>query len=167
PLPPYTYVPRHGPHPIRDPAGHSHGIAPQPSFPLTAENWPQSRLYLRGFDLFNAGFYWESHEAWEEAWIACGRRGTTADFLKGLIKLAAAGVKLREQNRTGVHRHVRRARELFADVRAATGDAPEFLGISFSLLERAAAGLETAPHTLPPTAPPRSLLPFPVAPNRI
>ena len=40
--------------------------------------------------------YWEAHEAWEELWHACGRMGPTADFLRGLIKLAAAGVKVRE-----------------------------------------------------------------------
>jgi hypothetical protein len=51
------------------------------------------RAYLRGIDLFNFGYWWESHEAWEGLWRACGRRGPAADFLKGLIKLAAAGVK--------------------------------------------------------------------------
>ncbi|QDU37314.1 hypothetical protein Mal4_16240 [Maioricimonas rarisocia] len=166
PLPPYTFVPGHAPHPIRDPAGHSFGTEPEPASPLTADNWPHSRPYLRGFDLFNAGFYWEAHETWEGAWIACGRRGTTADFLKGLIKLAAAGVKLREQNRTGAHRHVRRARELFSHVRANANDSPEFLGLSFDQLERAATALETAPSELPPTAPPTPLLPFTVVPIR-
>ena len=67
-----------------------------------------------GVDLFNHGYYWEAHEVWEGLWHACGRKGTLADFLKGLIRLAAAGVKAREGNPTGVIRHARRAEELFS-----------------------------------------------------
>lgn len=51
-------------------------------------------MYLRGIDLFNHGFYWESHEAWEAVWISAGRRGSVADFLKALIKVAAAASAL-------------------------------------------------------------------------
>ena len=36
----------------------------------------------------------KSHVAWESLWMACGRKGAVADFLKGLIKLAAAGVNV-------------------------------------------------------------------------
>jgi predicted metal-dependent hydrolase len=69
---------------------------------------------LAAIDLFNHGYYWEAHEAWESLWLGCGRTGVTADFLKGLIKLAAAGVKARERRTEGVLRHARRAAELFA-----------------------------------------------------
>jgi hypothetical protein len=89
------------------------------------DNWRGSEAYLYGLDLFNAGFYWEAHEAWEGLWHACGRRGTTADFLKGLIKLAAAGVKHREGQPRGVASHACRAADLF---RAAGADP--FLGLS-------------------------------------
>jgi hypothetical protein len=41
-----------------------------------------------------------------------------ADYLKGLIKLAAAGVKAREGQPVGVKRHARRAAELFQSVSA-------------------------------------------------
>jgi len=75
--------------------------------------WRVSSDYLFGIDLFNHGFYWEAHEIWEQLWIACGRSGQEADFLKGLIKLAAAGVKVREGRPIGVQRHASRARELF------------------------------------------------------
>jgi len=68
---------------------------------------------LYGVDLFNHGYYWEAHESWEVLWLACGRSGRTAGFLKGLIKLAAAGVKARENNPRGMQRHGRRAAELF------------------------------------------------------
>lgn len=41
---------------------------------------------------YNAGDFWEAHEAWEEAWHAlrAAGRGDDADFLQGLILVAAA-----------------------------------------------------------------------------
>jgi predicted metal-dependent hydrolase len=116
PFPPYTFVPGKAPHPVSDPAGHSFGHTPEPVEPLTADNWRQNRAYLFAIDLFNAGFYWEAHEAWESLWHAAGRKGTTADFLKGLIHLAAAGVKHLEGRPKGVQSHARRAAELIRGV---------------------------------------------------
>jgi len=125
PLPPYSYVPGLLPHPISDPAGHSYGLhlispgevqhGPVASVSLVS-GWRVSSDYLFGIDLFNHGFYWEAHEAWEQLWIACGRSGREADFVKGLIKLAAAGVKVREGRPIGVQRHASRAHELFQSV---------------------------------------------------
>ena len=45
-------------------------------------------LLLRGADLFNAGLFWEAHEAWEEAWTP-DRHGPDRGFYKGLIQVAA------------------------------------------------------------------------------
>jgi hypothetical protein len=115
-FPPYTYVPGRSPHPVSNPAGHMFGHElPKPP-PLDPTNWRASETYLYGIDLFNHGFYWEAHETWESLWHAAGRRGVIADFLKGLIKLAAAGVKQSEGNAAGVDRHLKRAVELFAGV---------------------------------------------------
>lgn len=110
-FPPYTYVPGRTPHPISDPAGHMHGDEPEPA-DLDVENWQTCTAYLRGIDLFNHGYYWEAHESWEALWHAAGRQGPIADFLKGLIKLAAAGVKSREGSATGQERHAHRAAAL-------------------------------------------------------
>jgi predicted metal-dependent hydrolase len=113
PLPPYTYVPGRSAHPSSDPAGHQFGQPPERAATLDEASWQTNRTYHYGIDLFNHGYYWEAHEAWEGLWHACGRRGTTADFLKGLIKLAAAGVKLREDNPRGVRTHAANAATLF------------------------------------------------------
>ena len=78
-----------------------------------------SPQFLRGVALFNAGYYWEAHEVWEGLWHAYGRRGVLADVIKALIKLAAAGVKVREGQEHGVRIHARRAAELFASARSA------------------------------------------------
>ncbi|MCB9883670.1 MAG: DUF309 domain-containing protein [Planctomycetes bacterium] len=48
------------------------------------------RDWLRGVDLFNHGFFWESHEAWEGLWRAQGRGDRRRLFLQGLIQTAAA-----------------------------------------------------------------------------
>ncbi|OAI41171.1 hypothetical protein AYO40_03770 [Planctomycetaceae bacterium SCGC AG-212-D15] len=112
PFPPYTFVPGVGPHPRSDPRGHSHGESPESAAPVDADDWRSSRAYLRGIDLFNHGYYWEAHEVWEMLWLAHGRKGAIADFLKALIQLAAAGVKAKEGIAEGVRRHALRAAEL-------------------------------------------------------
>jgi uncharacterized protein len=111
-LPPYSYVPGQHPHPTSDPDGHSYGHAPERAEPMSDANWRHNETWLWAIDLFNHGFYWEAHEAWEGLWHAAGRRGPTADFLKGLIKLAAAGVKAHEGRPEGVKLHAARAAEL-------------------------------------------------------
>ncbi len=116
PLPPYSYVPGKLPHPIRDERGHSYGQVEPPCPRPTSDDWQRCEPYLWGFDLFNHGYYWEAHETWEAVWHACGRTGTMADLVKGLIKLAAAGVKAREGSSEGVRRHLHRAAELFENV---------------------------------------------------
>jgi hypothetical protein len=113
PLPPYSYVPGRFPHPVSDPSGHRFGEPAEKPPPLDPDYWEESRAYLYGIDLFNHGYYWEAHEAWEGLWHACGRLGPVADFLKGLIKLAAAGVKVREGKPHGVASHAARAQEIF------------------------------------------------------
>ena len=113
PLPEYTHIPGITPHPLGDPRGHSfgkvHAVYPVPNW----QDLPECELFQVGRRLFNAGYYWEAHEAWEGVWIAAGRSGLVADFVKGLIKLAAAGVKLREDSAIGAQRHLARAEELF------------------------------------------------------
>lgn len=116
PFPGYAYIPGRFPHPTRDPKGHSYGKGLEHIPPPDPDHWEQCRLYLYGIDLFNHGYYYEAHEAWEAVWRACGLKGTTADFLKGLIKLAAAGVKARQGRAQQVRVHVKRAKELFRGV---------------------------------------------------
>lgn len=112
PLPPYSYVPGMHAHPISHPAGHSYQIPPPPS--AAVADLRACETFSYAIDLFNRGFYWEAHEAWETVWNELGRTGETADAIKGLIKLAAAGVKAREATPLGVARHAARALELLS-----------------------------------------------------
>ncbi len=118
PLPPYSYVPGRFPHPVSDPAGHLYG-KPLDRPPCPDPNgWRESIAYLYGVDLFNLGYYWEAHEVWEGLWRACGRTGPTADFFRGLIKLAAAGVKVRQGVPAGVASHAARAATAFRRIKS-------------------------------------------------
>ena len=129
-FPPYTFVPGRTPHPIRDPAGHLFGQAPELPPSLDPAHWQDNRAYLHGVDLFNHGYYWEAHELWEGLWRAAGRMGLLADFLKGLIKLAAAGVKVRQEQPRGIVSHAARATELFHNTAQRLGDADAvYLGL--------------------------------------
>jgi hypothetical protein len=133
PFPPYTFVPGRAPHPKSDPAGHSFGIEAGAVAPLDPQRWRESKAYLYGLDLFNAQFFWEAHEQLEGLWLACGRRGMVADFLKGLIKLAAAGVKHLQGRPDGVRSHASRAAELWRGV-----EMEVFLGLRLADLVRLA-----------------------------
>jgi predicted metal-dependent hydrolase len=120
-LPPYAYLPRRFPHPTRDPDGHLHGHTAPPLPPFDPLAWHVCVPYLYGIDLFNHGYYWEAHEAWETVWHACGRQGLTADYLKGLIRLAGAGFKVRLGAVSGRRRLAAGAVRLFAGTAAGLG----------------------------------------------
>ncbi len=151
-LPPYTYVPGGPwPHPNRSKGAASDPI-PQPHGDVAG-----SPLFRRGVELFDAGYYWEAHEAWEVLWHAAGRRGPTADVLRGLIKLAAAGIKVRERREPGVRTHARRAAECFASARRQGGTHQ--LGLDLDVwIERALA----SPRARPPI-PDRPMRPSPAS----
>ena len=145
-FPPYAFVPGKHPHPVTDSRGHSFGhshVAPDP----LDSYWPRNSIeFLSAVDLFNAGYYWEAHEAWEGLWIAAGRKGEIADFLKSLIKLAAAGVKAREGQINGVQRHARRAVELLELIHTARpADHANFCGLNLNDLILGARTLADQP----------------------
>jgi predicted metal-dependent hydrolase len=133
PFPPYSYVPGRHPHPLSDLAGHGHGRDRPPAECPNPEAPFANRPLLHGIDLFNHGYYWEAHEEWEALWHACQRQGPLADFLKGLIKLAAAGVKLRENRPAGVRRHAARAEQLF-EASLAAARAGRYCGLDVNRL---------------------------------
>jgi len=159
-LPPYSYVPGHDwPHPVNDPGGHlcvaqdqAHAPPISPGVLETLPTEPPARRlalaamlaansrWRYAVDLFNGGWYWEAHEAWESFWNALGRTTSEAQLVQGLIHLAAACVKVREGKPNGVARHTRRARELLGELTAARpGDA---LGLAPESVTAVVAELE-------------------------
>ncbi len=95
PLPAYRFVAGLHPHPTRDPRGHSYGRRAAAAAPTAwqPDQWPALGPWLYGVDLFNAHFFWEAHEAWEELWASTKREALAGRLLQGLIQIAAALVK--------------------------------------------------------------------------
>jgi hypothetical protein len=114
-VPGYTPDPRRQPGPgPREPAYTVEVLDPR-------DVWRCDR-YLFGIDLWNHGYYWEAHEAWEGLWHTAGRTGAVGALLKGLIRLAAAGVKVRQGNPESVGSHGEGARLQFRNAQAACGE---------------------------------------------
>ena len=127
-LPPYTYVPGHWPHPTRDADGHSVELEAGTPTNLDLRDWESCNNYRRGIQLFNHGYYWEAHEAWEGIWRLNKKSGPQAQLLQGLIKVAAAGIKIRQG-------HAKAARSLL------TQSAKHFQRVMEKHLEKFAGGL--------------------------
>ena len=68
--------------------------------------------YLRGIELFNAGRFFESHEALEEIWMKS--EGAERELLHALIQSAAALHHLQRGNLKGASGVYRRARRKLA-----------------------------------------------------
>jgi hypothetical protein len=102
PLPATRFTPGTGmPHPVNDLRGFLYGVAPDDQPVLPATLWREQAAYLWGVDLFNAGYDWEAHEAWENLWRDAADPSQKL-FLHALIQLAAALLKRRMKNRRGL-----------------------------------------------------------------
>jgi hypothetical protein len=76
---------------------------------------PPEVAFLRGIDLYHAGYLWEAHEQWECTWRA-SRDETDRHFLQGLVQIAASVLKARMGNAEGAKKLARKAREHLAHV---------------------------------------------------
>jgi uncharacterized protein len=56
-------------------------------------------LLQLGIDLYNAGHYWNAHEAWEEVWLDSER--PLRSFYQGLIQVTAAFVHVTRKEQPG------------------------------------------------------------------
>lgn len=104
PFPPYPFLPGRDPHPVRDPKGHSYGQEEPPRAYMEPERWRENEDYLFGVDLYNHGYLWEAHEAWEGIWHPSKHDAVQADHLQGLIQCAAACLKVRMGQPRGLAR---------------------------------------------------------------
>lgn len=127
PFPPYVFIPGKNPHPKKA-GGHMEGMG-DPIVPPLDTDHPEKDQTLRfSLDLYNHGYFWESHVYFEALWNAHGRVGPVADFLKAMIKLGAAGVKNQLGEKKNARDHFERALELLQSLEVDT-----FLG--FDILE--------------------------------
>ena len=129
-FPRYAFLPGRDPHPTRDPAGHSYGQPEERPRRLAAERWSESTPYLWGADLYNHGYLWEAHEAWEGLGHAAKQDRIQALFLQGLIQCAAAWLKIPMGQPRGVERLSALALEKLEEVGRREG--PHYMGVDLT-----------------------------------
>ncbi len=140
-FPPYAFLPGRDPHPTRDSKGHSYSEEPEPvEIHIDSDLWRTNVPFLYGVDLYNHGYLWEAHEAWESIWHPAKHDEQMANFLQGLIQCAAACLKIRmnqpagltKLSDLGLGRLERTAKEvgptfMGVDLIAFTGEMSEFV----------------------------------------
>jgi hypothetical protein len=138
-FPSYAYLPGRDPHPTRDPRGHSHesargGEEHEVGY-LVADLWRENEEYLFGVDLYNHGFLWEAHEAWESLWHAAKHDADQALFLQGLIQCSAASLKIPMQQPNGLAKLAEIGTGRLEKVARAAG--PKYMGLDVPAFVRA------------------------------
>lgn len=88
---------------------------------------PAALLQL-GVDLYNAGHYWNAHEAWEEVWLESER--DMRNFYQGLIQVTASFVHLTRNEYPGS------VRLLDSGLRKLERYAGDFMGVDLASLVR-------------------------------
>lgn len=147
PLPPYRFIPGEGPHPTRDPVGHSHGVQASPLAPWQPEEWRGLEEWLWAVDLFNNGYWWESHEALEALWHAAGRTTPAARFAQSLVHLSAACLNRRRGHDEASRRQAARA---VRGLRAARAIGTVVMGLDVEALAADVVRSFSAPGEAPP-----------------
>lgn len=127
PFPEYIFIPGKNPHPKKL-GGHMEGEEDPIALVINLSHPNENDFFRYAIDLFNFGYFWESHVYFEALWNAHQRTGDVADLMKAMIKLGAAGVKILIGENLRAEEHRDRARELFEIVRAHQGD--QYLGIN-------------------------------------
>lgn len=135
PFPPYRFVPGLNPHPTGQKTGHSFGHPPEPLTHLDPSRWMENENYLFGVDLYHQGFFWESHEVWEQLWHLVNKSGIEGQFLQGLIQNSAAQLKLHLVSTHGASHLSREAyrRLSFVMDRFPAASPVEFMGLDLIL----------------------------------
>jgi uncharacterized protein len=127
-LPGHAFIPGRTPKPAE---------GSQPAQYLSADRWQDNQAYLWGVDLYNHGFAWEAHEAWEGLWQAAKHDATQATFLQGLIQCAAARVKLSMGDVAATQRLLERGLARLSKVQEQHGERYMGLDLSRYLTEHA------------------------------
>lgn len=147
-LPPYRFVPGETPRP-----GPAADPPARPPNGWDPSDWRAIEGWLWAVDLFNHGYWWESHEALEELWHAAGRTTPAARFVQALIHLSAACLNRRRGHWEAARRQAARAA---LGLRAARPLGPIVMGID---VESLAVDVSRA-FSDPGNAPPRLELDF-------
>jgi hypothetical protein len=144
PLPRYRFVPGRSPHPRRDRQGHSYGHPEPRAERVEAAAWRSSRAYLFGIDLYNLGYFWESHEMLEALWNAAGSASVEKQFFQAIIQIAASNLKFFMGAESAGRALAERALAKLSDVPS------DFMGLDVAALRREVAARIAGDQTTPP-----------------
>jgi len=133
-FPSYAYLPGRDPHPTRDERGHSFGADPEAAKYIPAESWEENEEYLFGVDLYNHGYLWEAHEAWENLWHPAKHDALQAGFLQGLIQCTAASLKIPMEQPRGLEKLAEIGTARLEAVARSAG--PTFMGLDIPAFVR-------------------------------
>lgn len=92
------------------------------------EDWRESEAYLFGCDLYNHGYWWEAHEAWEGLWHVVPKPSVQRSFIQGLIQAAAGQMQVQLGKAHGVRRLQETSRRHFDVVLREVGDG-SYMGL--------------------------------------
>ena len=131
-FPRYRFLPGRQPHPTAHPDGHSYHPPDDPPVAVEykpADQWRESVDYLYGCDLYNHGYWWEAHEAWEGLWQLTDKKGSQGQFLQGLIQVSACHLQLEQGHLRGVER-LRTSSAGYIDKALVRSDIERFMGLA-------------------------------------
>ncbi len=145
PFPEYAFLPGQHPHPTRSPEGHSFTEESEaPAEYFAPESWADNDDYLYGVDLYNHGYLWEAHEAWEGLWHQAKHDPHQAQHLQGLIQCTAAALKVRMGQPKGLASLSKLGTGRLEEVAIARG--PEFMGLDvFDFIQAFRTFAESSP----------------------
>ncbi|HLK85808.1 MAG TPA: DUF309 domain-containing protein [Candidatus Binataceae bacterium] len=106
--------------------------------------------WLEGIELFNAGRFFECHEAWEDVWKKA--RGEERLFVQGMIQMAVAILHAQRGNARGARSVWNKARDKLESAPAARTALAlgSLCGAVDSFIEAAERGTEPAALPAPP-----------------
>ena len=97
------------------------GSAPTPSPWVSGTHWTKDRDYLRGLDLFDQRYYWESHEVWEGMWHQVPRDSSFSLLLQALIQAGAYTIKIHSGRQSAAEKLLERVRMRLLQVEVQEG----------------------------------------------
>ena len=111
------------------------GLNERPAIDPSPVRETEHAQYLWGVDLYNNGFFWEAHEAWESLWRAAEHDVVQHAFLQALILCAAACLKGVQHDGDAAKRIAARALERLERVQSERLDS--YLGLELEPFSRA------------------------------
>lgn len=113
-FPLYAFIPGVNAHPLK-PGGHMFEVGEPESPKIISKDFKDHELYLYSIDLFNHGYFWESHAYLEAIWNANKRVGDEANLCKAIIKIAAGMIKFKQNDHKNARIHLERSLEILKD----------------------------------------------------